>query len=428
MITDYASAVAYLDSHIGQGVKPGLERTRALLDLLANPEEGYPIIHVAGTNGKTSTTRMGAVLLSAHGITPGTFTSPHLQRVEQRYEHGLQAMTPAQLVAALDELAPIVSLAEERLGEGITYFEITAALAFAWFAERAVGAAVIETGLGGRLDSTNAATSEVAVVTTIGLEHTKWLGDTIPLIAAEKLAILDRGAALVTGDLVPEALEVAARVAAEQEASWYRRGLDYDAVDVAPVDRGWRFDVRSAHGEYADVELRLRGRHQVDNFVTAVAAVEALFGRSLDEAGVREAAATITTPGRLEIVRTEPFVVLDGAHNPHAMEALGAALRTEFPGTRWQVVIGAMTDKDLPPMLDSLGDRVAGIHAAAAESSRARDPEEIVALASDRLGVPATAHDSVAAALHAAITTGEPVLVTGSLYVVGEARDALGLS
>lgn len=427
MIADYPSALAYLDRHIGQGVKPGLERIRALLDLLADPEAGYPIIHVAGTNGKTSTTRMAAVLLSAHGVTPGTFTSPHLQRVEQRYEHGLRAMSPQELVVALDELAPIVDLAEARLGEGITYFEITAALAFSWFAERAVGAAVIETGLGGRLDATNAARSDVAVVTTIGLEHTAWLGDTIPAIAGEKLAILDDGAALVTGDLSPDALAVAARVVDERQARWFRRGDDYDAVDVERVDRGWRFDVRSAHSDYTDVELQLRGRHQVDNFVTAVASVEALFGRALDEAGVREAAATVTTPGRMEIVARDPLVVLDGAHNPHAMEALGRALRDEFPATRWRVVLGAMEDKDLASMLTALGDRVIAVHATRADSGRARSAEDVARLAGEVLGVPAVAAGDVGSALDAARATGDPVLVTGSLYVVGEARDHLGL-
>lgn len=427
MIEDYASALDYLDQHIGQGVKPGLDRIKMVLDLLANPEDGYPIIHVAGTNGKTSTTRMAGVLLSAHGITPGTFTSPHLQRVEERYEHGLRPMTQDQLVAALAELAPIIDLAEERMGEGITYFEITAALAHAWFAERAVGAAVIETGLGGRWDATNAAASDVAVVTTIGLEHTAWLGDTIELIAAEKLAILDPGATLVTGDLPDGALGVAERVVAEQEAPWFRWGRDFSAQDARRVDDGWRFDLRTPHGEYDEVELRLRGRHQVTNFTTAVVAVEALFGRSLDEAGIREAAAIVTTPGRLEIVQREPFMVLDGAHNPQAMEALGEALRAEFPATRWQVVLGVMTDKDLEPMLASLGDRVAGVLACAAQSSRARDPEEVASMATRALGVPAAAHESVAAALAAATLTGDPVLVTGSLYVVGEARDALAL-
>jgi dihydrofolate synthase/folylpolyglutamate synthase len=427
VITNYASAIAYLEAHVGQGVKPGLERITAVLDLLANPEAGYPIIHVAGTNGKTSTTRMAAVLLSGHGISPGTFTSPHLQRIEQRYEHGLHPMSPAELVLALNELAPIIELAENRLGEGITYFEITAALAYAWFAERAVNAAVIETGLGGRLDATNAATSDVAVVTTIGIEHTAYLGDTIALIAAEKLAILDEGAVLVTGALVPEALEVAARVAESRAARWFRRGVEYDATGVERVDAGWRFDIRSAFGDYTDVELRLRGRHQVDNFMTAVCAVEALFDRQLDEAGVREAAATVTTPGRMEIIRREPLLILDGAHNPHAMVALGAALKDEFPTTRFQLVLGVMTDKDLGQMLGSLDGAVLGVHAAAADSNRARDPEQVATLAGEALGVPARTHDSVAEALTAATATGDAVLVTGSLYVVGEARDALGL-
>jgi len=427
LIDDYAAALEYLDSHIGQGVKPGLERIKTILDLLANPEDGYPIIHVAGTNGKTSTTRMAAVLLSAHGITPGTFTSPHLQRLEERYEHGLSPMTQDQLVAALDEVAPLLDLAEERLGEGITYFEITAALAHAWFSERAVGAAVIETGLGGRLDATNAARSDVAVVTTIGLEHTSWLGDTIEAIAAEKLAILDPGATLVSGDLVPAAVAVAERVADEMGSPWLHYGRDFNAQEVERVDEGWRFDIRSAHAEYDEIELRLRGRHQVDNFLAAVTAVEALFGRALDEAGIREAAATVTTPGRMEVVRREPLVVLDGAHNPQAMQALGKALQAEFPTTQWRIVLGLMQDKDLDPMLDALGEAAIEFHTVAANSGRARDPEELAAVVRDRLGVSASASDSVAEALATAISTGDPVLVAGSLYVVGEARDALGL-
>jgi dihydrofolate synthase/folylpolyglutamate synthase len=427
VIRDHASALAYLDDHIGQGVKPGLDRITAVLDLLANPDEGYPIIHVAGTNGKTSTTRMAAFLLSSHGITPGTFTSPHLQRIEERYEHGLQPMTADQFVTALAELAPIVDLAEERAGEGITYFEITAALAHAWFAERAVGAAVIETGLGGRLDATNAARSDVAVITTVGLEHTAWLGDTIEAIASEKLAILDPGATLVTGDLPDEAVEVAVRVSEEQESPWLRWDRDFSVQDVERVDAGWRFDIRSAFAEYDDVELRLRGRHQVENFTIAVAAVEALFGRALDVAGVREAAALVTNPGRMEVVRREPLVVLDGAHNPDAMLALAESLRTEFPANRWHVVLGSMQDKDLERMVDLLGDRVAFVHAAAAASGRVRPADGVAAMASDRLGVSTETYDSVAAAVEGAIASGEPVLVTGSLYVVGEARDALGL-
>jgi dihydrofolate synthase/folylpolyglutamate synthase len=427
VIADRESAIAYLDRHIGQGVKPGLERIRAVLDLLAEPEAGYPIIHVAGTNGKTSTARMAARLLSSHGLTPGTFTSPHLQEIEERFEHGLIRMSPDQLVAAMAELAPIVDLAEERLGEGITYFEITAALAFSWFAERAVDAAVVETGLGGRLDATNAAESDVAVVTTIGLEHTAWLGDTIEAIAGEKLAILDPGAVLVTGDLPEEAIAVAERVAAERGSSWFRHGIDFEPAEVDRLDGAWLFDLRTPYGVYSELEMRLHGRHQVDNFAVAVAAVEALFGRALDEAGVREAAATVVTPGRMEMLRDDPPLMLDGAHNRPAMEALTEALRSEYPRVRWQVVLGVMVDKDLDGMLDVLADRVAGVHTAAAASGRARDAADVAARVTDRMDVPAHAHDSVAAALGAAMAGGDPVLVTGSLYVVGEARNALGL-
>jgi len=396
--------------------------------MLARPDEAYPIIHVAGTNGKTSTSRMIMTLLGAHGLAAGLFTSPHLDAVEHRYHLNGFPMTQVEFAAAVGELAPIVDLYEESTGDLVTYFELTAALAFAWFAERAVDVGVVETGLGGRLDATNAATSDVAVVTTIGLEHTAYLGDTIPLIAAEKLAILDTGAVLVTGDLVPDALEVARSRAYEQGATWLRLGEEYRIVDPRRVDDGWIFDVDGVYGSYEEVSLRLRGRHQVTNFVTAVAAVEGLFGRVLDEAGVREAAATATSPGRMEIVADDPVILTDGAHNPDGMAALAAALREEFPGKRWVAVLGAMTDKDIRVMLGHLDGLVGEAHTAAADSPRALGSEEMAALAGEHLHVPTTAHPSVAAAVEAAMATGDPVLITGSIYVVAEARKALGIA
>jgi dihydrofolate synthase/folylpolyglutamate synthase len=396
-----------------------------LLELLADPQDGYPIIHVAGTNGKTSTVRMAANLISGHGLTPGILTSPHLHRVEERFEHGLQPMTPDQFALAMAELAPIVDLCVERSGDGITYFELTAALAFAWFAEKAVDAAVIETGLGGRLDATNAARSEVAVVTTIGLEHTAYLGGTITKIAAEKLAILDEGALLVTGDLHPDAQRVAEKVAAERGAVWFSAGRDFDVSDVRLLDGGWAFDIHSVYEEYSDVELRLRGRHQIRNFAAAVAAVEALLGRALDEAGVREAAATVTAPGRMEILRRDPLLMVDGAHNPEAMAVLAAALREEMPGIGWEIVFGTMIDKDTSAMLEPFSELVTSLHAVAVDSPRARPAAETASVVESVLDIPVNAYDSTSSALDAAIASGNPVLVTGSIYLVGEAREAL---
>ena len=396
---------------------------------MADPHLGYPVIHVAGSNGKTTTSRLAAALLAAHGLTPGLFTSPHLQAVEERFEAAGEPMRPGELAAALTEMRPLVDLFEARTGDGITYFELTAALAFSWFAERAVEAAVVEVGLGGRLDATNVVDAEVAVITSISLEHTEYLGGTLGAIAAEKAAILGPGRVLVTGDLPPEALEVAGARAAATGAAWLRAGVDFSVSEATRAVGGWLVDLEGVYRPYPEVTLRLHGRHQTANLAVAVAAVEAFFGRALDPAAVAEAAAGARSPGRMEVVRRDPLVMLDGAHNSEGTAALAAALAEEFPQTRWTLVFGAMADKDVSAMLGLLGPAVSSLHAArAADSVRARPAGEVSALAAEVLGVPVWAHGSVAEAVEAALGSGEPVLVTGSLYVVGEARSALGLA
>jgi dihydrofolate synthase/folylpolyglutamate synthase len=409
-------------------VKPGTERITGLLALMADPHLGYPAIHVAGSNGKTTTSRLAAALLSAHGLIPGLFTSPHLQVVEERFEVGGERMRPDELAAAVDDVRPFVDLYEARCSDGVTYFELTAALAFSWFAERAVDAAVVEVGLGGRLDATNVIEAEVAVVTSISLEHTDYLGDTVGAIAAEKAAILGRGRVLVTGNLPPEALEVAERRVATTGSAWLRSGEDFRVGEARPAVGGWLLDLEGVYRAYPGLHLHLHGRHQVANLAVAVAAVEALLGRALDPEAVAEAAAGIRAPGRMEVVRHDPLVMLDGAHNPEGTAALASALAEEFPSTRWAVVFGAMADKDVPAMLHLLEPAASSLHTArAAGSERARPAAEVAALAARMMGAPAASHDSVAAALGAALEAGGPVLVTGSLYVVGEARSALGL-
>jgi dihydrofolate synthase/folylpolyglutamate synthase len=424
---DRLAALAYLDRHIGRGVKPGLERIQGLLKMMGDPQDGYPVIHVAGTNGKTSTSRMAAALLSAHGLTPGLFTSPHLQRVEERFEVGGKQMTARGLGSALEDLKPFVDLYEERTGDGITYFELTAALAFSWFAGQAVDAAVVEVGLGGRLDATNVVDAEVAVVTSIGLEHTEYLGDTPGAIAGEKVAILGRGRTLVTGELESEALQVVSRQVAATGASWLRYGDDFRVAGVRALSPGWMLDLEGTYLEYPGIRLLLHGRHQTGNLAAAVASVEALFGRALDPAAVQEAALEVRTPGRMEVVQERPLLMLDGAHNPAGMAVLVAALLEEYPGTQWAVVMGAMADKDLGSMLALLEPVTGSFFAAAADSGRARGAAEVAAAASAAMLAPVSAWPSVEAALAAAVAGGGPVLVTGSLYVVGEARETLEL-
>jgi dihydrofolate synthase/folylpolyglutamate synthase len=409
-------------------VKPGTERIAGLLSLMGDPHRSYPAIHIAGSNGKTTTARLAAGLLAAHGLKPGLFTSPHLQAVEERFEVAGEALRREDFGAALEEVLPFAAAYEDRTGDGITYFELTAALAFSWFAARTVDAAVVEVGLGGRLDATNVLDAEVAVITSISLEHTEYLGTTEAAIAAEKAAILSPGRTLVTGNLPPAALEVAGRRAAATESPWLRLGTEFSVADATRAVGGWLVDVEGVYGSYPELRLPLRGRHQTGNLAVAVAAVEAFFGRALDPQAVAEATASARSPGRMELVRRDPLVLLDGAHNPEGSEALAASLAEEFPTTRWAIVFGAMADKDVPAMLGSLAPAAASFHAArAGGTERARSASAVAALAAEAMAVPISAHDSVADAVAAALAAGGPVLVTGSLYVVGEARGALGL-
>ncbi len=422
-MTDYASATAFLDARIGLGVKPGLERMRGLLDALADPHLAAPTIHVAGTNGKTSTVRFTAALLDAHGIVAGTFTSPHLEVIEERFGIGRTHLTAAQWAALVADVAPIVELYEERSGSGVTYFEATAVLAFNLFATYPVSAAVVEVGLGGRLDATNVVEPEVAVITSIGRDHMSYLGDDVAAIAAEKAAIIKEGAATVTGPLSAEAEAVVAARAADVGSPRFRLGSEFSIAGATPSVGGWVVDVDGVHGSYHDLELRSHGRHQVDNFALAVAAVECFFGRRLDESAVA-AAATVSIPGRMEVLATSPLFMVDGAHNGPAAAALSEALEREFPSTRWSLVFGVMADKEPASMLEALAPRVDRLYAVAADSPRALDVERVAGHAT-AAGIPVATHPSVAAGVQAAVNDAGAdgaVLVAGSLYVAGEAR------
>lgn len=424
----YDEAVAYLDSHIGAGIRPGLERITTILDMLGDPHRAYPIIGVAGTNGKTSVTRMVAAILAGHGLKVGSTTSPHLSAVEERLEIDGISATQEDFAQAVEDVIPFLDVFRERNDDFPTYFEMTTLLAFSYFASQAVDVAVVEVGLGGRLDATNAADAEVAVVTGISLEHTEYLGDTLAEIAGEKVAIAKKGSTLVTGRLPDEARAVIQKHAADLDLPLLQFGDDFEPLEPVMAVGGWSTSVRGTFATYEDVFLPLHGRHQLDNMSVAVAATEAFFGRALSVDGLRYGLSAAIVPGRLEVASRNPAVLIDGAHNPGGFAALTDALGEEFRLVDFVAVLGAMADKDVTEMVAMLDGHVSSVITTAVDDPRALTPVQLAEIARSVLDVPVQAIASPEAALAAALAAckdSEAVLVTGSLYLVGQIRGLL---
>jgi dihydrofolate synthase/folylpolyglutamate synthase len=425
---NYEESVAYLDGHINLGVKPGLERIRALLQAMGAPHLGYPLMHIAGTNGKTSTSRMATALLAARGVSTGTYISPHLERVEERLSANGEYATEAEFAMSVTDVAAFADVLVAGGAEPNTYFELTTAAAFAFFAEKAVNAAVLEVGLGGRLDATNVVEADVCVVTGIGVEHTEFLGQDVATIAAEKLGIVDPGTILVTGDLPDEALVVANQKAKEMGIQHRVYGRDFGVAEAERGIRGWHATIDGAEETYEDIFLPVHGRHQLHNLAVAIAATEALVGGRLDPETVKEAMLALTLPGRMEPVSTRPLVLLDGAHNADGVATLVDSLGDEYPTVKWQVVLGIMGDKNVDLMIEALAPVAAGFVVTAPRSTRAKTPAELAERVSAAVDCPVLlAEDSEYAVDMAKAEAGADghVLVTGSLYLVGEARSHL---
>lgn len=423
-------AIDFLDARIGSGVQPGLERISGLMALMGDPHLAVPTIHVAGTNGKTTTVRLIRDLVLAHGLSVGTFVSPHLHSVEERFTVNGDIISQQAFVDVTASVAPFVEMYEKQHETTVTYFEATAALAFALFETEAVDVAVVEVGLGGRLDATNVVVAEVSVITGIAMDHMSYLGTTIGAIAAEKAAILKDGGTLVTGPL-PAAAEgpVTAQVAATA-SKWYMTDGDFDVTDAVPAVGGWHCSISGMHALYDDIYLPLHGRHQVQHLATAIAAVEALFGRSLDAEAVRSAAAAATSPGRIEVVRRNPLVIVDGAHNAEGLQGLADALSTEFPDTRRVLLVGFRGERDVAHLLEPFVGLFDEAVVTAADDPDSIDASIVAegvreALGDDvRIVVEGPVAQAVTEALHR-VGEDEILVVTGSLYVVGEAREAL---
>jgi dihydrofolate synthase/folylpolyglutamate synthase len=425
-------ALAWLDRH--QNLEriladerlraPRPERVRALVDLMDDPQDKQPAVHVTGTNGKTSTARAVSQLLIFKGLTVGTFISPHLEKINERIMVDLQPIGDYDLAEVLSELAAL----EPLLGEGLrpSWFELMAAAAFGYFANRPVDAAVVEVGMGGRWDATNVVDGTVAIVTNIALDHTELLGPTREHIAGEKAGIVKPGSTLVLGETDPALYEI---FVAEQPETLWLAGRDY-AVDSNVMAVGGRLvDLRTPGASYEGIYLPLHGRHQADNFIAALVGTEAFFGRPLEPDIVAAAAAAISSPGRLEVVRQRPLVVLDGAKNVAGAQSSSAAVREEFGAARAQVlVVGMLRGKSALEMLEALDASTARLVVTCPPPSPRAQPADEVAAAARSLGCRAVATGSVLEALEVALAEAgddDLVLVTGSLYTVGAARTAL---
>jgi dihydrofolate synthase/folylpolyglutamate synthase len=417
-----------------------LAKIEQLLDLLGSPHRAYPAIHLTGTNGKTSTARMIDGLLRAHGLHTGRYTSPHLQTVRERISLDGEPVDERRFVQTYREVAPLVALVDQRSAEPLTYFDVTTAMAFAAFADAPVDVAVVEVGLGGADDATNVLHAGVCVLTPIGLDHTEWLGDTLNDIAWAKAGIIHKGATVVTAAQDEEAARPILERCAEVGATIAREGSEFGVLRRAVAVGGQMLTLQGLGGLYEEVFLPMHGAHQAQNAAVALAAVEAFLGagtqRALDAEVVRDGFAGVTSPGRLERVRSAPTILLDAAHNPHGMAATVAALEEEFSFSRLIVLVAMLADKDVRHVLELLEPIADALVVTRNSSSRAMPAQRLAEIAAEifgeeRVRVAATMPDAIEAAVELAEAdlegelSGVGVLVTGSVFTVADARKLL---
>lgn len=410
-------------------INPALDRERALMDLLGSPQLSAPVVHVAGTNGKTSTTRMIEALLRSAGLRTGMFTSPHLHTPQERISIDGVPVDVEQFARSFDEIAPFVELIDAREGR-MTWFEVLTAMAFAAFADAPVEAMVIECGIGGTWDATNVVDPATCVITPIGMDHREYLGGTLELIAEQKAGIITTAVPVIAAAQEPEAIAVVAERAEEIGAPLLRAGVDFQVVGRELAVGGQLLDIQTPAGLYEEVFLPLHGRHQGDNAALAVTAVEAfLGGRGLSVEIVREGLGGTASPGRLEVLRHSPTVVADAAHNPHGMASLTAALNEAFAFPIVVAVVAIFADKDAEAMLAELATVADRVIVTRNSSPRSLEPQELAEMA---LGVwddsqVHTAPD-LTEALDLAVAMADEelpgavgVVVTGSVITVADA-------
>jgi dihydrofolate synthase/folylpolyglutamate synthase len=416
-------------------IAPTLDRISALTDILGSPQLAYPTIHIGGTNGKTSTSRMIDSILFEMGLRTGRFTSPHLESYLERISINGQPINAAELIFSYNDISPYLDLMDSKFENPISFFEAITALAFAAFAEHPIDVGVIEVGMGGQWDATNVVQAGVSVITPIGLDHTEYLGDTITEIAQTKGGILKPGGFGVFAQQVPEAAIELLRKAAEVGIDVAREGVEYSLSSRAVAVGGQLISISGLNESFDDIFLPLHGKHQAANAATALVAVEAFFGdTALDHDAVRAGFAAVTSPGRCEVVHRDPTILLDAAHNPHGAKALAETISNEFTFDEVIGVVASFGDKDVRGILLELEPIMNEIIVTANSSPRAMKLSELEKLASEIFGKDrVTAIETLEAAINQAIKDAKRplsddsvgVLITGSVITVGESRSII---
>nr|WP_281352388.1 Mur ligase family protein [Phytoactinopolyspora alkaliphila] len=416
-----------------------MDRIRDLVDVLGQPQQVFSTVHVAGTNGKTSTARMIDELLRELNLRTGRFTSPHLQSVTERIVMDGEPVTPERFAELYAEVEPFLAIVDDKHEIRLSFFEVLVAMAYAAFADAPVEVAVVEVGMGGSWDATNVADGKVGVITSVSIDHAEYLGESIEGIAAEKAGIIKPGSFAVLGVQPPGAAEVLLGRVAEAGATVARAGVEFGVRHREMAVGGQVVNLQGLAGPYDDVLLPLHGIHQADNAALALASVEALVGggrEALDPEAVRAAFARVTSPGRLEVLRRGPVVLADAAHNPAGAAALAAALSEEFAATPMVAVVAMLAEKDVEGILAALEPVVEAVVLTVNSSPRVLAPEDVAPVAVDIFGedrvhqatpLPEAIDLALAIGERQSSTGAYGAVITGSVVTAGDARNVFGV-
>ena len=416
-------------------IEPTLDRISALVDILGSPQLTYPTIHVGGTNGKTTTSRMIDSLLFEMGLRTGRFTSPHLESYLERIAINGESIDPKALIFCFNDISAYLDLMDAKFEHPISFFEAMTALAFVAFAEHPIDVGVIEVGMGGLWDATNVVNADVSVIMPIGLDHTEYLGETLTEIAQTKAGIITEGGFVVLAQQEPECAVELIKQAALVGADIAREGIEYSVLSRSIAVGGQLLSIQGVKDLYTDIFIPLHGKHQASNAAAALIAVEAFFGdQELDIEAVRAGFANVTSPGRCEVVHRDPTIILDAAHNPHGAAALAETIQGEFTFDEVMGIFAPMGDKDVRGILLELEQVMDTVVVTANSSTRSMKVDALETIAieifgSDRVYSAETLPEAIEKAVRDSIrplsedTIG--ILITGSVVTAGEARAIL---